>query len=184
MPPLWPEIRITSALALATPAAMVPMPERATSFTRDPRLGVDLLQVVDELRQILDRVDVVMRRRADQRHAGRRVAQLGDHLADLEAGQLAALAGLGALGDLDLELAAVVQILGRDAEAARGDLLDGRGGVVAVGPRLVARRDPRRLRRSRTWRRCGSWRSTASRAPRGRARPARCRARPGACGAR
>ena len=30
----WPEIRITSALALATPAAMVPMPERATSFTQ------------------------------------------------------------------------------------------------------------------------------------------------------
>ena len=81
VPPTWPETRITSALALATPAAMVPMPERATSFTRDPRLGVDLLQVVDELRQILDRVDVVVRRRADQRHAGRRVAQPGDHLA-------------------------------------------------------------------------------------------------------
>jgi hypothetical protein len=56
-----------------------------------------------------------------------------DHLGDLEAGQLAALAGLGALGDLDLDLAAVVEVLGRDAEAARGDLLDRRVGVVAVG---------------------------------------------------
>ena len=106
----------------------------------DARFGIDLLQVVDELRQILDRVDVVMRRRADQRHARRRMAQAGDHLADLEAGQLAALAGLGALGDLDLELAAVVEILRRDAEAARGDLLDRRRGIVAVGPRPVARR--------------------------------------------
>ena len=33
VPPLWPDTRITSALALATPAAIVPMPERATSFT-------------------------------------------------------------------------------------------------------------------------------------------------------
>jgi hypothetical protein len=33
VPPLWPEIRITSAFALATPAAMVPTPEDATSFT-------------------------------------------------------------------------------------------------------------------------------------------------------
>ena len=33
VPPLWPDTRMTSALALATPAAMVPMPERATSFT-------------------------------------------------------------------------------------------------------------------------------------------------------
>ena len=106
----------------------------------DPRLGVDLLQVVDQLRQILDRVDVVMRRRADQRHARRRMTQLGDHLADLEARQLAALAGLGALGHLDLELAAVVEVLRRDAEAARRHLLDGRRGVVAVGARPIARR--------------------------------------------
>ena len=75
-----------------------------------------------------------------RRHAGRRMAQAGDHLAHLDAGQLAALAGLGALGDLDLELAAVVEIFRRDAEAARRHLLDGRRGVVAVGARLVARR--------------------------------------------
>ena len=33
VPPEWPEIRIASAFAFATPAAMVPMPERATSLT-------------------------------------------------------------------------------------------------------------------------------------------------------
>ena len=40
VPPPWPEIRITSALALATPAAMVPMPERATSFTQTLASGL------------------------------------------------------------------------------------------------------------------------------------------------
>jgi hypothetical protein len=33
VPPLWPEIRMTSAFAFATPAAMVPTPDWATSFT-------------------------------------------------------------------------------------------------------------------------------------------------------
>ena len=40
MPPEWPEIRIASALALATPAAMVPMPERETSFTQTVASGL------------------------------------------------------------------------------------------------------------------------------------------------
>ena len=33
VPPSWPEIRTTSDLALATPAATVPTPTSATSFT-------------------------------------------------------------------------------------------------------------------------------------------------------
>ena len=36
----------------------------------DPRARVGVLQVVDELRQILDRIDVVVRRRRDQADAG------------------------------------------------------------------------------------------------------------------
>ena len=64
----------------------------------------DVLQVVDQLGQVLDRIDVVVRRRRDQADAGHRVAQLADVLGHLAAGQLAALAGLGALGHLDLDL--------------------------------------------------------------------------------
>ena len=71
---------------------------------------------------------------------GRGVAQAGDLERDLEAGQLAALAGLGTLGDLDLELLGGVEILGGDAEAAGGHLLDRRVGIVAVEPRLEALR--------------------------------------------
>ena len=51
----------------------------------DPRVPVGVLQVVDQLRQVLDRVDVVVRRRRDQADAGRRVAGLGDPRIDLGA---------------------------------------------------------------------------------------------------
>src|SRR5207237_1238753 len=62
----------------------------------DPRFGIRVLQIVDQLRDVFNRVDVVMRRRRDQLHAGRGVAQLGDVLRYLAAGQLPAFAGLRA----------------------------------------------------------------------------------------
>ncbi len=57
---------------------MVPTPGSDDQLDRDQRLRVDLLEVEDQLRQILDRVDVVVRRRGDQGHAGHGVAQAGD----------------------------------------------------------------------------------------------------------
>ncbi len=97
----------------------------------DARLLVRVLQVVDQLRQILDRVDVVVRRRRDQADAGHRVAQPADVLADLAARQLPAFAGLGALRHLDLQLVGRDEVLGRHAEPARRDLLDLRAQRVA-----------------------------------------------------
>ena len=105
---------------------------------RDVGGRVDVLQIEDELRQILDRIDVVMRRRRDQADARRRVAHLGDDRVDLVAGQLAAFAGLCALRHLDLHHVGVDEIFGRHAEAARGDLLDRRAHRIAVRQRLVA----------------------------------------------
>ncbi len=52
--------------------------------------------------------------------------------------KLAALAGLGALGHLDLHHVGIDQILGGDAEPARRDLLDGGAHGIAVRQRLVA----------------------------------------------
>ncbi len=100
--------------------------------------GVDLLEVIDELREILDAVNIVVRRRRNQRHARRAAAKLGDDGADLVAGNLAALAGLGALRHLDLDLGGAGQVLGGDAEAARGDLLDAAVLGVAVFHRREA----------------------------------------------
>ena len=52
-------------------------------------------------------------------------------------GQLAALAGLRALGDLDLELVGAGEVGGGHPEPCRGDLLDPRVVTTAVGARLV-----------------------------------------------
>ena len=112
---------------------------------RDAGARIDHAQVVDELRQVLDGVDVVVRRRRDERDAGGGAAQPGDVRGDLVAGQLAALARLGALGDLDLELLGAGQVGRGDAEAPGGDLADLRGGPVAVlQPLQVREPAPRR----------------------------------------
>ena len=104
------------------------------------RVRVDLLQVINELRQILNRIDIMMRRRADQRDTRGGVAQLGDQPRHLEAGQLAALARLRTLRDLDLDLTAIVQVFSGDTKPARSDLLDGGIGIVAIGPGFCPRR--------------------------------------------
>ncbi len=124
VPPSWPLIRTTSLWALATPAATVPTPDLGHQLDADPRLRIAVLQVVDQLGEVFDRVDVVVRRRADQADAGRRVPHLGDPGPDLVAGKLAPLAGLGPLGHLDLQLVGAHQVFAGDAEPARGDLLD------------------------------------------------------------
>ena len=63
-------------------------------------LRTHLVQVIDELREILDGVDVVVGGRGDERDSGLRPPELGNVRRDLGAGQLATLTGLGTLGDL------------------------------------------------------------------------------------
>ena len=104
------------------------------------RLRIGVLQVVNQLRQILDRVDVVVRRRRDQGDARRRVPHLGDPRVDLVARQLPAFARLGPLRHLDLDVVGVDEVLAGDAESRRGDLLDGAAPRIAVRVGDVARR--------------------------------------------
>ena len=73
---------------------------------------------MDELREVLNRVDIVMRRRADEPNAGGGMPHLRYPWVDLVAGKLAALAGLGALRHLDLQLIGVDKVLTGDAKAA------------------------------------------------------------------
>ena len=98
--------------------------------------GVKALQVEDELREILDAVDVVMDRRRDQRDAGLRVPQARDVVDDLRGRQLSALSRLRALRDLDLDLVRRDQVPGRHAEPRGRDLFD--GAAVPVRPRSPA----------------------------------------------
>ena len=92
---------------------------------------VGVLQVVDELGNVLDGIDVVVRRRRDESHARHRAAQPRNVVADLVAGQLPALARLGALRHLDLDLVGRGQVFGGDTKAPGCHLLDARAQRVA-----------------------------------------------------
>ena len=71
---------------------------------------VHLVQVMNQLRQILNRIDVVVRRRRDQSHTRLAVAQPSDVWVHLGAGQLTAFTWLGALSHFDLKLLAAAQV--------------------------------------------------------------------------
>src|SRR3972149_6907580 len=67
-----------------------------------PARGVDRREVRDQLGEVLDRVDVMVRWRTDVRAARLAAAEGCDVRGRLLRRQLAALAGLGSLGNLDL----------------------------------------------------------------------------------
>ena len=98
----------------------------------DARLRIRVLQVVNELRQVLDRIDVVVRRRRNQPDVRRREPRLRNPRVDLRPRKLAALSRLGALRHLDLQIVGVDEVLARDAEPRRRDLLDRAATRVAV----------------------------------------------------
>ena len=66
----------------------------------------------------------MVRRRRNQRHAGYGITQAGNEFVHLAAGELAALAGLRALGDLDLQHLGVHQVMRSDAKPAGCNLFD------------------------------------------------------------
>ena len=112
----------------------------ADQLDRHARAGVGVLKVKDQLCQVLDRVNIVVRRRRNQADAGRGLTDLGDPGVDLLTGQVTTLAGLGALGHLDLNLEGAAQVAARHAKARACYLLD-RGVLgVAVGQRGLATR--------------------------------------------
>src|SRR5215218_1820227 len=103
----------------------------------DPRHRIYRPKIRDELGEVLDRVDVVVRRRADVRLPDLPAPEGGDEGGGLPAGQLTAFPGLRALRDLDLELVRPDEVRRRHAEAGGGDLLDPGVVPLAVGRRRV-----------------------------------------------
>src|SRR5574343_1927491 len=87
---------------------------------------------MDQLSQIFDRVDVMVRRWGDQGHTWHRVTQLTDVFGNLSTRQLPTFTRLGALCHLDLDLIGIHQILCRYTEAARSNLLDRRTQRIAI----------------------------------------------------
>ncbi len=105
---------------------------------RNPRVFIGVFQIVNQLRQILDGVNIVVGRRRDQPYPRRGVPCLGDPRVHLPRRQMAALTGLCPLGHLDLNLLGTDKIPGGHPETPRGHLLDGGAPVQPV----LSRRQP------------------------------------------
>ena len=73
-----------------------------------------------------------MRRRGDKLNTRRRVADLGNPRRNLGARQVSALARLRALGEFDLQIGGMDEVIAGHAEARGRDLLD-----AAVPKRIV-----------------------------------------------
>ena len=107
-------------------------------FHADARLRVHGAQIVNQLRQIFDAVNVVMRWRRNQRRSGRRMPDARNVLTDFLSRQLPALARLRSLRHFDFEFLGVHQVIGGDAEPRRSHLFDlvGRGRFIPVCIRI------------------------------------------------
>ena len=90
----------------------------------DLRLIIGILQVKDELCQVFDGVDIMVRRRRNQSDARGGVACLANGRIDLAARKVSAFARLGALRALDLDFLPVDEVIPRDTEACCRYLLD------------------------------------------------------------
>merc|ERR1719460_2588778 len=112
---------------------------------RNPSLGVDCFQVEDQLREIFDGVDVMVRRRRDECHALRSGTDRSDVAIDLLARQLPALARLGTLRDLDLDLRGGRQIRSSNPKPARSHLSDLRLRDVTAHNRFTSKMLPGRV---------------------------------------
>ena len=75
----------------------------ANQLHADAGTGVGVLQIVNQLGQVLDGVYIMMGRRRNQADAGGGATTFGNPRIYLAAGQLAALARLSALGNLNLD---------------------------------------------------------------------------------
>ena len=93
-------------------------PRGRHQFHRHLTARVDLLEIVNQLRQIFDGIDIMMWRWADQGHTFGRMTQAGNEVRNLHTGQLSALAGLGPLRHFDFQFLTVIEIFRRDPKAA------------------------------------------------------------------
>lgn len=93
-------------------------------FDMHASLRIGHLRIVDELLEILDGVDVMMRRRRDELHARRCVAHLGDPRRHFGPGRWPPSPGLAPLRQFDLQIGGMHQIIARHTETGGGDLLD------------------------------------------------------------
>ena len=105
---------------------------------RDTGLRVRITQIVNELGQVFDRVNIMMRRRRNQRNIRNRVTDTRHELVHLVSRQLATFTRLCTLRHLDLQILCMAEIVNRYAKAARSNLTDCRATDIAVCRRSIA----------------------------------------------
>ena len=93
-------------------------------FDIDPGVPVGVLKIVNQLRQVLNGINIMMGRRRDQSDPGGRISGLRHPRIHFFARKMSAFAGLCALGHLDLDLFRAAQVRARDTEAPGSYLLD------------------------------------------------------------
>ena len=98
----------------------------ADQFDADAGIMIRIFQIIDQLRQILDGVNIVMRRRGDQSYTRRAVARLGNPRIDFFARQMSSFSRFGPLRHLDLDLLGTGQIFAGHPKTSAGDLFDRR----------------------------------------------------------
>ena len=92
-------------------------------FHADACIGVDIAKIEDQLGQVLDGIDVMVRRGRDEGNARDGMARAGDDTVDLVSRQLAAFSRFCTLSDLDLYLLRVDEVFGCYTETSGSDLL-------------------------------------------------------------
>ena len=102
-------------------------------FDADIGIGVGVVQIENQLLQIFNGINVMMRRRRNESHPGSGMPDLGDVFTHLVARKLPAFARLGPLRDLDLQFIGIGQIVAVDTEASGSHLLDLASARIAVG---------------------------------------------------
>ena len=107
---------------------------------RNSRIFIGIFQIIDQLRQILDRIDIVMRRRRDQGYTRGRISGLCNPRIHLSARQMTALTRFSALRHLDLYLFGTDKVTARYAKTSGGYLLDRRTAVFTVSARIQTAR--------------------------------------------
>lgn len=74
------------------------------------------LEIVNELFQIFDRVDIVVRGRRDESNSGSRMTSTSDRFRDFVTGKFSSFSGFSTLSHLDLKLIGIGEVVRSDTE--------------------------------------------------------------------
>mmetsp|Transcript_12088 Transcript_12088/g.17723 ORF Transcript_12088/g.17723 Transcript_12088/m.17723 type:complete len:263 (+) Transcript_12088:1018-1806(+) len=85
---------------------------------------LSVLQVMNQLSKIFNRVNVVMRGWRDEPNSWRGVSIVGNVFRNLETGKFSSFSGLGTLCHLDLNLVTVGKVMRRNTKSSRRHLFD------------------------------------------------------------